>query len=101
MDEQSMQEMLRLTRENNHMLHAMRRNAFWGGILKFIFWTAIFVAPIWFYMTYLNVTVEKMLHTLDQIQGSGAQAQVNYEQMLRDIQSKLPTFMQSSSSTHQ
>ncbi len=75
MDEQSQQEMYRLTRENNRMLHAMRRNAFWGGILKFIFWSAILIAPIWFYMTYLNATVEKMLHTIDQVQGTGAKAQ--------------------------
>ena len=78
MDEQSQQEMYRLAKENNKMLHAMRRNAFWGGIFKFIFWTAILIAPLWFYMTYLNTTVEKMLHTIDQIQGTGAKAQSQF-----------------------
>lgn len=84
-------EIYRLVRENNHMLHAMRRHAFWGGILKFIFWTAILLAPIWFYMTYLNATVEKMLHTIDQLQGTSAKAQAQmggFEAMWKEFQAR-------------
>ena len=101
-NKQMLEEALRLARDNNHMLHAMRRHAFWGGIFKFIFWTAILVAPIWFYMTYLNATVEKMLHTIDQMQGTSAKAQTqlgNFEQMWKDLEAKLPAFMRASTST--
>ncbi len=85
------QEIYRLVLENNTMLHKMRRNAFWGGLFKFLFWTAILLAPIWFYMTYLNATVEKMLHTINQVQGTGAKAQAQmsgFEQMWKDFQAK-------------
>ncbi len=88
-------EIYRLVRENNQMLHKMRRHAFWGGILRFIFLTAILLAPIWFYMTYLNATVEKMLHTIDQIQGTGGKAQVQMgglEQIWKDFESKFSGF---------
>ena len=101
---QLIEETNRLVKDNNRMLHAMRRHALWGGIFKFIFWTAILVAPIWFYMTYLNATVEKMLHTIDAIQGTNTKAQAqlgNFEQTWKDLESKLPAFMQTPSSTSQ
>ena len=97
-----MQEIYRLTKDNNHMLHKMRRNAFWGGIVKLIFWAAILLAPIWFYMTYLNATVERMLHTIDQIQGTGAKAQAQvsgFEAMWKDIAARFAQFRGSGTST--
>jgi hypothetical protein len=78
MDEQSEQEMYRLARENNKMLHSMRRNAFWGGILKFILYGLLLLAPIWFYMTYLNSTVQNLLQTMNRIQGTTQQAQSQF-----------------------
>lgn len=99
MDEQAQQEMYRLVKDNNHMLHKMRRNAMWGGVFKIVFWAAILLAPIWFYMTYLDATVQRMLHTIEQIQGTGAKAQAQmsgFETMWKDFQAK---FGGSSSST--
>ena len=99
-DSQKIDEIHKLTRENNKMLHAMRRNAFLGGILKLIIYGIFLLAPIWFYMTYLNASVQQMMHTLDQIQGTGTQAQVklnSFEKTWQDLQAKLPSFMQSSS----
>ena len=50
----NLQEIYRLTKENNQMLHAMRRNAFLGGLFKFIFYAVVFIAlPAWVYITYL------------------------------------------------
>ncbi len=85
------QEMYRLTQENNRMLHKMRRNALWGGIFKFVIWGIILLAPIWFYMTYLSATVERMVKTVEQIQGTGAKAQAQmsgFETMWKDFQAK-------------
>ncbi len=83
--------MYRLTKENNRMLHAMRRNAFWGGLIKFIIYSLFLLAPIWFYMTYLDGAVQSMLKTINQMQGTGAKAQTqfgDFSQMLKDFQSK-------------
>jgi len=99
MDEQSQQEMYRLTRENNKMLHSMRRNALVSGIIKFIFWAILLLAPIWFYMTYLNTTVQQMLQTMQSMQGTSAKAQAqfaDFSSMIKAFQSK---FGSGSSST--
>ena|ERR1700690_2277394 len=78
MDEQSLQEMYRLTKENNRMLHAMRRSAFWGGLLKFILYAVLLVAPIWFYLTYINGTVQNLVQAIDKIEGTGQAAQTQF-----------------------
>ena len=99
-DKQKLEEIYRLTKETNGMLHAMRRNAFWGRIFQFVFWTAILLAPIWFYMTYLNTTVEKMLHTIDQMQGTSAKAQAQFGD-LEGLWKKFQSQFSSGSSTSQ
>ncbi len=95
MDEQSEQEMLCLTRENNRMLHSMRRNAFWGGVLKFILYALLLLAPIWFYMTYLNGAVQQMLQAVQKVQGTSASAQAQlsgFQSALQQLESKIPGF---------
>lgn len=102
--DQLSQETYRLAKENNRMLHKMRRHAFWGGIIKFVFWTAILLAPVWFYMTYLNATVERMLHTIDQLQGTSAKAQAqmgSFESMWKEFESKFSGFGPASSTPPQ
>jgi hypothetical protein len=96
MDEQSMQELLQLTRENHKMLHAMRRNAWLTGIVKFIFYILILVvAPLWVYTTYLAPLVAEMQKTISQVQGTNAKAQAQLsgiENMFQQVTSKLPSF---------
>ena len=53
------------------MLHAMRRSAFFGDGE----FTALLVAPVWFYLTYLNGTVQNLVQTINKIEGTGQQAQ--------------------------
>lgn len=86
-----LQEMYRLTKENNRMLHKMRRNALWGGVIKFIFWAVVLLAPLWFYMAYLAPVVNDMMRTVQQIQGTNAKAQAqigSFETMWKDFQSR-------------
>ncbi|OGG55739.1 hypothetical protein A3D71_00825 [Candidatus Kaiserbacteria bacterium RIFCSPHIGHO2_02_FULL_55_20] len=88
------QEIYRLVKENNRMLHSMRRNALWGGIFKFIFWAIIFIAPLWFYMTYLAPVVQDMVKTVQQVQGTSAKAQAqfgSFQEMLKQLQQKFPS----------
>lgn len=69
------EDVYRLVRENNRMLHAMRRNAFVGGIIKLLLYVGLFVAlPLWLYATYLAPITEQALGALGQIQGTGVQA---------------------------
>lgn len=95
------QEIYKLVRENNKMLHSMRRNAFWGGLFKLIIYGVFLLAPIWFYMTYLNGTVQQMLKTINQVQGTGVQAQAqlnSFQELLKQLESKIPSFMRPSAS---
>ena len=70
--DQTAEEVYRLVKENNKMLHGMRRRAFFGGIFKLVFWIALIVAPIWFYQTYLSPVVGSMLKSMNQV-GDAAQ----------------------------
>jgi hypothetical protein len=67
-----LKETYRLTQENNRMLRSMRRNAFWGGVIRLIIYAALLLVPVWFYFTYLAPVVEQMMQTVEQIQGTGA-----------------------------
>jgi len=98
MDEQTLQEMYRLTKENNKMLHKMRRNAFWGGLIKFLLYAVLFLAlPLWLYATYLAPVLESTMRTMNQIQGTGAKAQAqfgSFQEMLQQLQQKFPSAQQ-------
>ncbi len=87
-----MQEMYRLTKENNKMLHKMRRNAFWGGLIKILIYAVLFLAvPLWLYTTYVAPVFESTMRTMNQIQGTGAKAQAqmgDFEKMWKDFQAK-------------
>ena len=84
--------MYRITRENNKMLHAMRRNAFWGGVIKFIIYAAFLLVPIWVYTQYLAPVVNAALKTMQDVQGTGAKAQTqlgDFSAFIKEIQAKL------------
>ena len=88
-----MQELYRLTKDNNRMLHSMRRGAFWGGLFKLVFYAALLLVPLWFYMQYLAPVVNQALQTMQQVQGTGAQAQAqfaDFQKALQDLQSQIP-----------
>ena len=76
-----MDELLRLTKENNRMLHSMRRNAWLGGIFKLVMWVVLFIVPLWLYLQYVAPMMAGMLETYQQLQGTSAQAQTQFGQM--------------------
>lgn len=87
--ENSLQEILRLTKENNRMLHKMRRSAFWGGIIKFVLYAIFLLAPLWLYYSYLSPIVNSALQTMQELQGTGARASAQFgdiEQFLKQLQ---------------
>ena len=93
MDEQVLEEMYRLTKENNRMLHAMRRNAFWGGLFKLLIYAALVIVPLWYYQQYLAPTVEQAMQSIQQMRTTGQQAQAQltgFQQTIQELESKLP-----------
>ena len=90
---QKFEEIYRLVKENNRMLHKMRRNAFLGGIIRLLIWAAALGIPIWLFFTYLFPVLESTMKTFEQIQGVGVSAQGQFEGLsdtLRDFKSGLP-----------
>ena len=74
------EEIYRLTKDNNKILHRMRRNAFIGGIVKFIFYILVLViAPLWLYVTYLSPVLDQAMQTIDQVQGTSVKAQAQFQ----------------------
>lgn len=96
-DGDKLDELLRLTKENNRMLHAMRRNAFLGGLVKFIVWTAFVIIPLWLYLQYVAPVMSGMLDTMQQIEGTraGAQAQMSgLNEALQNLRAQFPQYFQ-------
>ena len=61
------------------MLHAMRRNAFIGGLIKILLYVIfLVVVPYWVYTTYLAPVLESTMEAVNQIQGTGAQVQTQF-----------------------
>ena len=78
------------------MLHGMRRTAFWGGLFKLLIWAGLIAAPIWLYATYLAPVVQSLQQTVNQVQGTGAKAQVQLNglgDMLKQFESKLQSVL--------
>ena len=84
-------EILRLTQENNRMLHKMRRGAMMKTVLQFAIYAVLLLAPLYIYMEYMAPTVNRMLDTVEQIQGAGTQAQEQFggfQEMLKNFADK-------------
>jgi hypothetical protein len=94
----TLQEILRLTKENNQMLHAMRRNARMHALFKFLLYAAIAAAVVWMYIHVLAPLLMQMLDTLNKIQGASSQAQ-NQLSGFTDSLEKLRTFLPGAAST--
>ncbi len=89
-NDQLLREIYRLTRENNDLMHRARRSAFFWGFVKFIVYAALLTAPIWFYVTYLNGTIQQLLVDFNRIEGTNSQVQGQFQ----GIQNVLSQFQQ-------
>lgn len=79
------------------MLHSMRRNAFLGGILKFVVWAVLVILPLWLYMQYLAPVMQSMTETMNKIEGTGASAQTKFGDLnaaLQKLQQQFPQYFQ-------
>ena len=94
----TLQEILRLTKENNQMLRAMRRNARVHAFFKLLLYALIVAAAIWSYLHILAPILAQMLDTLNKIQGASSQAQ-NQLSGFTDTLNKFRAFIPGASST--
>ena len=86
-----MKEILRLTQENNKMLHKMRRGALLKSVVQLIVYAILLFVPIYLYMQYMAPVVNQMLETVQQIQGTGAKAEAqfgSFQDMLKTFADK-------------
>ena len=74
-DRELLEEVYEIAKENNKMLHRMRRAAWFGGIMKLIFWIVMLGGPVWFYYQYGEPLVNDLLNTVSQIQDTSNQLQ--------------------------
>jgi hypothetical protein len=92
-----------LVSENNRMMHAARRSAFIGGVIKIIIYVAMIVVPIYYLLPYLNATLQQlnvmsqkaqeMQGTFNSIQSAGQQVgggMQDINKLIQELQSQLP-----------
>jgi predicted PurR-regulated permease PerM len=100
-DNEMLRETYRLAQENNKLLHKMRRTAFWHGLITFIVYAALIVAPVWFYSQYLSPVVDQMFKAVQQVQGTGAQASAQFNSLQQAWQQLQDRFKSTGTSSTQ
>ncbi len=68
-----LREIYRLEKENNQMLRSMKRNAFWGGVLKVGLFLFALGVPLWLYFSYVAPVIKQFDATLSAATGQKVQ----------------------------
>lgn len=97
-DRQRLDEIYRLERENNKMLHSMRRNARWGFLFRILLTLLALGVPIWLYFSYLAPVVEQLEVTISAITGRKVQMEDQFSGFAEMFQ-KFQEYFKSASST--
>jgi hypothetical protein len=74
-DDQRLDDIYKLAKDNNRMLHAMRRDAFLHGLAKFVIYAAIVAVSFWVYVNYLGPMLMSLLKSLQTMANTGAAVQ--------------------------
>jgi len=86
----SLDEIYKLSKDNNRMLRAMRRDAFIGGIIKFVFWVAVFfVLPYVLYVLYLQPYLEQLQGAYENL-NQNVQAVNEASNQFEDLKNQFP-----------
>lgn len=75
---------LQITKNNNRMLRTMRRNAFYGTVIRILFFIIILGVPTYIYFTYLAPLFA----------GNSTQAFIVWRQLLHFLNIPIQTFHQ-------
>lgn len=82
MEPDLLKEMYRLTKENNQMLHSLKRQAFWGTVLKVGLYLVALGLPIVLYYVYLSPIVQQFQETISTATGQGADYQGQFGNLM-------------------
>jgi hypothetical protein len=80
------------------MLHAMRRNAFFGGLFRLVLWIVAVGVPLYLYFVYFQSVVEQLMQSIGAMKAAGASAGAQAGQFsaqlsnLQELLQKLPGF---------
>lgn len=66
---EKLEEVLKLSKENNRMLQKMRRNAAIGGIIKIVFYAILIGLPVALYYYILGPYIDQLQEVYTGIQG--------------------------------
>ena len=69
LEDDKAKELFDMVKENNHMLKDMRRSAFIGGILQFVWWVIILVVLPYISWLFIQPYLESVMGTYNQVQG--------------------------------
>lgn len=95
-EEEMLRQTYELARENNKMLRKMRRNAFFGWIIKLLVWAVILGVPVYLYFTVLQPVFSDVQQTYQGIQESTQQVQdVGTQVQTMQIPESFKTLLQS------
>lgn len=91
-EQDKLDELLELTRDNNRILHKMRRTQFWSSFFSYVYWLAILGALGWS-VYYLQPYVEKYwnayqaaMKTLQSIEETGRSLPTDINSILEKVQ---------------
>ena len=73
LEEDKAKELFDMVKENNRMLKAMRRDAFIGGVIQFVWWIIIIVVLPYISWLFIQPYLEGVLSAYSQAQGQSAQ----------------------------
>jgi hypothetical protein len=93
MEDDKAKELLELTRDNNRMLRAMRRSAFIGGIIKFVFYALVLVILPYFTWLYIQPYLDAAMGQYNQIQDKTGALQTVGSTNLSDLQALMEKYL--------
>ncbi len=87
----TLEEVYRLAKENNRMLRAMRRSAFFGTLLRIAIWVLILGSSVWAYSVFVAPVIEQMKAVMDEAQSANASVKAQFGEF-RELLDKFPGF---------
>jgi hypothetical protein len=93
-------EILRITKDTNRMVHKMRRSQLWGRFYQVVWWIAILAISGAAYYYYAQPYVDKLTQLYAQVEQGGQQAQSVGSQLSSFFGNWLPHSAATSTSTN-
>ena len=80
-EEDKAKELYEMVKENNRMLKAMRRDAFIGGVIQFVWWIIILVVLPYISWLFIQPYLQGILGAYDHAQGQSQQISDTMKQL--------------------